>query len=106
MDDTGNVYVADWGNSRLRMITNKTSAVGAVMAPANGIMLFPNPATGELSIHADEQIESILISSIVGQPVISQIVGASVTRIDISSLPGGIYILTVNGSAVSKFVKK
>lgn len=106
VDDTGNVYVADWGNSRLRMITNKTSAVGAVMAPANGIRLFPNPATGELSIHADEQIESILISSIVGQPVISQIVGASSTRIDISSLPGGIYILTVNGSAVSKFVKK
>jgi hypothetical protein len=57
------------------------------------VRLFPNPATGQTSIHSDEEAE-ITISDALGRPVTSFTLHADETRqINCSSMPSGIYLV-------------
>ena len=61
--------------------------------PTPAVRLFPNPATGQTSIHSDEEAE-ITISDALGRPVTSFILHADETRqINCSSMPSGIYLV-------------
>lgn len=71
--------------------------------------VYPNPATDELNIIAQNQISDVEVFNILGQSLFLQSVAANSTTLNISSLQAGTYFakVTVEGnSQVYKFIKK
>lgn len=74
------------------------------------VTLYPNPATDELTINSPaNQYEHLTISNMLGERIMSLNLPKPTTTIDISTLPTGMYIVTLygsKGSEVKKFVKE
>src|SRR5574344_1147550 len=71
--------------------------------------IFPNPASTYLKIVSELKVKSIEIYNIAGVKVKEESVNEFQKAIDISSLPVGSYVITINttqGSAQKKFVKE
>jgi serine/threonine-protein kinase len=49
MDDNGIMYIADYGNNRIRMVYNDKLATELVMKE-KAFSIYPNPATNEITI--------------------------------------------------------
>ena len=79
------------------------------IATQQPVSIYPNPARNEITVTGSD-INAITITNAIGQTLISKDGNAGKVSIDISSLPAGIYLVTVicdNGSrAVSKIVKQ
>ncbi len=73
------------------------------------IAIYPNPADGELIVTTGSACNSLTISNIIGQVLISQAHSLK-SVVDINNLPSAIYIITLktnNGaSVVRKFLKR
>lgn len=79
--------------------TSPTS-IAQVTSAENAVQLYPNPASAELALHlpSPAAVEGqVAIFDLLGRQVYQQqiIEGAETTRVDISTLPAGIYILTL-----------
>ena len=98
-DTYGNVYFADAGNNRVRVVSD------AVVINGESVTLYPNPAGNKLVITAGYQITSVCIYNLLGQTFFNLRVNAVQQQIDLSALPAGIYLARINGSVVRKFVK-
>lgn len=74
------------------------------------LKVYPNPANNVVTIAGKQVIESIELSNMLGQKVLSQKVNADNAQVNVSALAAGTYILNVygtNGAAASvKLVKK
>jgi hypothetical protein len=74
------------------------------------VTLHPNPATNELTITSPaNQYERLSITNMLGERIMSLNLPKPTTTIDISTLPTGMYIVTLygaKGSEVKKFVKE
>src|SRR5574344_1729486 len=71
--------------------------------------IFPNPASTYLKLVSELKVKSIEIYNIAGVKVKEESVNEFQKAIDISSLPVGSYVITINttqGSAQKKFVKE
>jgi hypothetical protein len=75
----------------------------------NRIELYPNPAINELTIKTMQgDFSSLSITSSVGNIVMQHTVSGTSTKLDIQTLPAGIYYVTLKGNSgvkVGKFVK-
>ncbi|MEO0405229.1 MAG: T9SS type A sorting domain-containing protein, partial [Bacteroidota bacterium] len=74
-----------------------------------GLSLFPNPATAELNLTADTQMDFVTIYNVVGEQVLNQQVNASREVINIDALSAGVYVVEVTaGNVVStlRFIKE
>lgn len=74
-----------------------------------GVMTYPNPATDNLNVVADVNINSIAIYSITGQIVSKFNVNSTSTIINVSDMASGIYVMEITaGNSVvnSKFIVK
>ena len=69
-------------------------------------LVYPNPATKELTISTSDKISSIVISNLLGQVLFSQQFNSQQVQIDVSDLPAGMYLIKINGTEVRKFVKE
>jgi len=72
------------------------------------IFIYPNPATDELTIKTEEQYHSYSISNSLGQRMQYAVLSSKETRVNIKSLPPGLYYLNLEGEGgteVRKFVK-
>ncbi len=73
------------------------------------VELYPNPANDELVIRMDkEAYSSFVITDEVGQMLIQQNLSAQQMKVNIKTLPAGLYYITLkgnNGTVVKKFVK-
>jgi hypothetical protein len=74
------------------------------------VTLHPNPATDELTITSPaNKYQSISISNMLGKRIMTLKMSKPTTTIDVSALPAGMYIVTLNGgsgSEVKRFVKQ
>jgi type IX secretion system substrate protein len=79
------------------------------IAPADEVLLFPNPAEDELFIKTDEDAyDRLSIATSIGQVRIRRKIGSDKTGVSVKTLPAGIYYITLSGqrgSVVKKFVK-
>ena len=69
------------------------------------IIIYPNPTTDLLTIKANDNITTIMISNLMGQTLYSQHYNLPHVQIDVADLPEGIYFIRINGTEVRKFVK-
>jgi len=73
------------------------------------VQVYPNPTTGDLIIKADMiDYQSFTITNSMGQEILKQSITGLQTRLNIASLPQGLYFISFRGDAgdnVQKFVK-
>lgn len=69
------------------------------------IAVAPNPASSEITIMCADRIEQLLITDMLGQLVLSQAADATQVQVSVAALPSGMYFVTVNNTAVTRFVK-
>jgi hypothetical protein len=78
--------------------------------PQLNARLYPNPVSGILHIQLEEQLAgTVTLTDLTGRKVRSEILPAGSSRIDVSTLPAGIYLLNVQntkGTYTSKIVKQ
>lgn len=102
-DAVGNLYVADYGNHKIRKITQQLDVVQNNMA--SKIVIFPNPVTNVLTLQLENSciIDRISISDFSGKIILTQT--QNTTEINIENLAQGIYILEVY-SLEEKYTRK
>jgi hypothetical protein len=90
------------GNVTLGAFTTSVTPLNNLQA---AVSVYPNPTNAILSIRTDVQVQSFVISSLLGQTVLT---GNATTEVDVSRLAKGTYFITIyaeEGSKVMKFIK-
>jgi hypothetical protein len=73
----------------------------------NRFTIFPNPATGQITIQHPADVSELQLYDISGKMVLSTNTKiGNVTQMDLSSLSSGIYFLRADGQPVKKIVKQ
>jgi hypothetical protein len=79
------------------------------LGTTHSILLYPNPATDELTITVDPgAFTSVTITNTMGQHVRQQTVAGAQTKVSVQALTAGVYYVTLRGAygnEVRKFVK-
>jgi hypothetical protein len=111
LSPAGYLYIADWGNHKIRMITSPLAV--NELSDNSSIAVYPNPATQLLFVKctAVSNASNISVMDILGNLVLSQPINAqqSTAQVDITNLAAGMYFVKVTSetfSYVTKFVKK
>ncbi len=76
------------------------------VAESSRLVLYPNPATDELTVTWSEKIFALSICNVLGQEVLSLKGSHNNVNVDLADLPQGVYIVRVNGVVSEKFIKK
>jgi len=110
VDRKGNVYIADFGNARVRKVTD------SVYCPALGIgenaaqpaiKIFPNPSDGKFSIQLNgiRKQQKVALFNVMGVEIYTAEISPPQTSIDLSGFPAGVYILHL-GSDENRIIQK
>lgn len=95
LDATGNIFLSDRNNWRIRKITNTINAITPITFSANKISIYPNPTNSIFKITTNTSEKLTLdLYDINGKHLFNKhFVGAA--DIDVNYLDNGIYTLTV-----------
>jgi len=111
-DSSGNIFIADTYNNRIRKVANvlKTS-VGGVQKAVGNVEIYPNPVSDVLTIKKDANnlLRSFTICNSVGEVMSRQNISTAETNVNVKSLAAGVYYVTLKGESgvvVRKFVKE
>lgn len=109
IDKHGTMYIADYGNNKVRMVRDTTQDYTAVKAIAKSeIKIYPNPATNELIIEGAEDSE-VSVWNMLGVKVYSEAWFdklTKTTKIDVSKLVPAMYIVQIVSPAGNKEVRR
>jgi hypothetical protein len=86
-------------------ITTAFTGVGDIVNSKN-IKIYPNPVKGKVIITSTERIEKVEISNLLGQKLLTKYNTTTTMQIDMSGFVGGVYIIKVNDSYISRLVKE
>jgi len=94
-DTSGNLFIADRNNHRIREISQKICLAGinSLTLKTNKIIIFPNPNIGTFEIKINNEIkegELILINS-TGQIIFKQKISRETSQINANGLSSGLY---------------
>ena len=98
-DGWGRIYIADYGNSVVRLVTQGNTGVSSVNTLAQGIKIYPNPASGNITVEiAGAANASIIVNDMLGNLVATANADTTTTTINLANMPAGNYIVkVVNG---------
>ena len=85
--------------------TEFVETLGSASFAFSNLNYFPNPVKNSLMISNDTLIESVAISSVLGQQMMSQKVNSLETEINMSVLSNGIYFVKVVSDGAEKTIK-
>jgi hypothetical protein len=104
-DNTGNLYIADLSNNRIRKVTNVVVGVQQYVGNSEQIKLYPNPAKDILTIELGNSSEKseIKISDVLGNEVknVDLSMHNGTAQINSDNLNNGIYFVTVLSNGIS-----
>jgi trimeric autotransporter adhesin len=108
IDKYGNLYIADAGNNRIRMVTYHPVNVPTMPTANSNLKIYPNPTEKKIAVTVPNGVEGeVSICNVVGQTVYKHAYQSGDITIDVADLPKGIYIVRVAGTPYSgKFVKE
>ena len=75
----------------------------------NTVSVYPNPAKTNLTIEANNAIESVSVYNLLGQEVVSKTANNQMVSLDVANLQSGVYVVktSINGVVSStKFIKE
>ncbi|HWY10459.1 MAG TPA: T9SS type A sorting domain-containing protein [Bacteroidia bacterium] len=95
VDTTGNVYIADFGNQRIREVCvgNCFSNINSLVENKNKVLIYPNPNNGSFQLKIENEIQNgvlILVNSI-GQRIFEQKIIQGKNNIITNNLATGLY---------------
>ncbi|MFA9214289.1 MAG: T9SS type A sorting domain-containing protein [Candidatus Methylacidiphilales bacterium] len=102
------------GTDRQSIVFNKTEyaglSVNETVKNKLQVSVYPNPANENIFVSLNENVKlaQVTVSNLSGKAIISSEITAD-NKIDVSSLPMGMYLLTIatnNGSETVKFIKQ
>lgn len=98
VDRRGNVYIADFGNSRVRKVSDSFYCPSLEIrkeALTPVFELYPNPSQGQFFVQLNnyQSHEKAEIYNTVGEKVFEKEIYSLQINIDLSNIPAGIYIL-------------
>ena len=102
---SGEVYVADFNNHKIRKITNVITSINKGLAFSAKVQVYPNPVTSLLTIKSEEPVEFLKIYDAVGLLVQSE----NQSTFSVSRLLSGFYFIqvkTTSGNRITRFVKE
>jgi hypothetical protein len=107
-DATGNLYIADPENNRIRRITYNSVGAYELVANTAHTTVYPNPASNIITITATEQISSLSVINTAGETVFehSYSNGSNKEAVAITHFANGIYFVLVNNLYAGKLVKE
>ena len=88
---------------------DKNAGVESVLADKTAsLRVYPNPVADEMTVETPDDIRSVAIYNLAGATVMLNqcYVDGNRAKVNVASLPAGIYIVEVNNSIVGKFIKK
>ena len=96
------------------LATNEATTVFGLLSTGNftrdaSVQVYPNPASNNVTVKADGNIQSVQLYDIQGRLLQTNIVNSSTSVLDISSRVGGMYFLKVTtnmGVTVEKIIKE
>lgn len=98
IDAKGDIYIADWGNNRIRLIKN-TVGVTSINNFAYAFSVYPNPANSTINVNLNmiftEPIK-LSVSNLIGQFIIEFTITTNKDNEINLDVPDGLYILTAN----------
>ena len=100
IDPAGNIYIADFGNSRIRKITS-TERVYPIPNATTGITVYPNPLVDYATFVASNpngENRCLTIFNEQGQAVQQYNFASSTARIERKGLPAGFYYYQLRGA--------
>jgi hypothetical protein len=86
-----------------------TGIMNAGQFNKKAVSLYPNPASGTVTINASDDIDSIAIHNLLGQKVLETAPAGNSATVDISSLQGGMYVVSTQSqgkTAVTRLIVK
>lgn len=109
VDDSGNIYIADTFNNRIRKLTPLPSSAGVSLNTKVSYKLYPNPIKNELTIESQGDINQIEVYNLTGQLLQTSKSLSAMIKIDFSAYEQGIYLVkihTTNGQVTTSRVVK
>ncbi|WP_314242595.1 T9SS type A sorting domain-containing protein [Empedobacter tilapiae] len=101
-------YIVGWGldatNIKMFRIQLPKLGIGEV-DNIELTTLFPNPASNELNIDSKENIKQVTVFNLTGQQLFSKKGNSKTSKIDVSNLKSGVYIVEVKTDKTSKTYK-
>jgi Secretion system C-terminal sorting domain len=95
------------GCSRISGRFDPRTVEGVPQAPKTvGILVFPNPVVGRLSLSSEGNIGDIAIIDASGRVVLELVAPGRNALIDMARYSTGVYLVAVNGQVLTKFVKE
>ncbi len=106
-DASGDLYIADAENSRIRLV-GWPLGITQLSAPTPNTIIYPNPVVTTLNVQSVFPISQISITNIYGQIVCAQLSISNIqaVKIDVAELPSGVYFVKINENETKKFVKE
>ena len=104
-DTAENIYIADEGNSAIRVVQKAADAINDLYAKSK-VSVYPNPSTGIFYLNISGAANSsLVVFNLVGQVVYKAEANDGVNVIDISLAANGIYYLSVQTGADKRTIK-
>jgi trimeric autotransporter adhesin len=108
LDTSGSLLIADAFNHVIRKIGSPAALGIASSAPKSpSFEMFPNPACTTIAITSQLPMTTISVANAVGDVLLRKVqLPSKQATIDLSTLPAGIYYLSVNDGETRKFLKE
>lgn len=107
LDKSGNLFIADANNNRIREVTSITTSIGNIADNTN-IEIHPNPSNDVVYVSGVKPSSLLNLYTLTGQQIWNKCITSSQSPVEIpvNSLPVGIYLLEIESPDGTRVIKK